>query len=320
MIAVRCRGRIGYHQSMPQPLQHVVTAAQAGRIDHIVHLMTNLPRRRITALFQRGCVRLNGASVAEDFARVGAGDRVEVTADIAQGAPRPVKAWQSGLFRLVYEDDHLLVVDKAAHALTVPTGPTKSGSLHDAVNDYLGRGGGKGRSFVVHRLDRGVSGLLMLAKSNTVAQQLKEQFAAHKPKRLYLALVAGRLAADHGSFRSHLATGGNLDRYSTPDTEHGQLAVTHYRVQKLLKDTTLVQVQLETGRRNQIRVHFAEAGHPVLGDPRYRPDQAAHPQWRTKRLALHAVSLALVHPATGKKLSYESPLPEPMRAFMQNAG
>jgi 23S rRNA pseudouridine1911/1915/1917 synthase len=132
-----------------------------------------------------------------------------------------------------------------------------------------------------------------------------------------MAITAGVLDQDEGTFESLLATDRDLNRFSTEDAEIGQRAVTHFRVMKRLTDATLVRVWLETGRRNQIRVHFAEAGHPVLGDPRYEPRRAAHPRWRSKRLALHARQLGFDHPVTGKHLRFVSPLPVEMERFLR---
>jgi 23S rRNA pseudouridine1911/1915/1917 synthase len=175
----------------------------------------------------------------------------------------------------------------------------------------------KGRgALTVHRLDRGVSGLLVLGKSQEIVRQLKDQFAASKPEREYIAIVAGQLDKPSGTFQTLLATDNDLNRFSTDDEDIGQLAITHYRVISQFQDTTLVQVRLETGRRNQIRVHFAEAGHPVLGDPRYRPELAAHPHWPHKRLALHARLLAFEHPVTGNPLRFEAALPAEMERFI----
>src|SRR6185503_15777677 len=130
-------------------------------------------------------------------------------------------------------------------------------------------------------------GLLVFGKTSAMASALKNQFAARKPRREYMAVVAGELSPREGRFETYLATAGNLDRYSTRDRRKGELAVTHYEVEAQANGATIVRVRLETGRRNQIRVHFAEAGHPVLGDPRYRTDLAVHPRWSYRRLALH---------------------------------
>jgi 23S rRNA pseudouridine1911/1915/1917 synthase len=177
----------------------------------------------------------------------------------------------------------------------------------------------KGRgAFAVHRLDRGVSGLLVFGKSQEIVRQLKDQFAASKPEREYVAIVAGRVKEKEGTFESLLATDKDLNRFSTDDESIGQLAITHFRVVARLEGATLVQVRLETGRRNQIRVHFAEAGHPVLGDPRYEPELAAHRRWPHERLALHARLLGFEHPITGQAIRLESPLPSEIARFLKS--
>src|SRR5207253_1439162 len=143
--------------------------------------------------------------------------------------------------------------------------------------------------------DRDTSGILVFAKDTRTAERLIEQFKAHEPRREYVAIVAGRLP-EGGTFESRLVTDRFLNQRSTRDADRGKHAVTHYRVVEFLPDTSLVKVVLETGRRNQIRVHFSERGHPVLGDRRYQSRLAEHPRWKAARLALHARSLGFSHP------------------------
>jgi len=273
-------------------------------------------RSHVTGLFDHDCVTLNGQPMQETGWRLAAGDRVEVRFEAnrrysPRSKPRPHRG-----FVVVHEDHDLLVVDKAPELLTVPTDRGERYTLVDRVGEYVRRSGGGRGAFAVHRLDRGVSGLLVFAKSPNIEQLLRDQFAARKPERRYVAIVAGRLKADTGAFRSYLATDKALNRYSTDDREIGQLAVTHYRVLERLADTTLVEVWLETGRRNQIRVHFAEAGHPVLGDPRYQAAAARHRQWPYERIALHAQTLGFEHPVTGRRMQFESRLPAELVQFV----
>jgi len=293
-----------------EPKRQVVTSEMVGRVDRVVQHLTGLSRARVRALFDHDCVRVNGQLGYRDFSPVQAGDEVEVRFD-PHNLPREKPAdWQDPAFTLIYEDDQLLVVDKAAHVLTVPTEEGERKTLLEAVDRYLQRSGRGDHAQVMQRLDRGTSGVLVLAKTDIAYERLRAQFAAHKPLREYLAIVAGLLPKDKGVFESYLKTGTDLSRYSTRAADTGgEIAITHYQVELRTADLTLVRCQLETGRRNQIRVHFAEAGHPVLGDPRYRPDQAKHPRWRAKRLALHAAVLEFTHPTTGKPMHFESPLP-----------
>jgi 23S rRNA pseudouridine1911/1915/1917 synthase len=246
------------------------------------------------------------------------GDVVEIQYDPAQRYHERPKAWQHRSFRLLHEDGALLVVDKGAGILTVPTGKGERNTLVHALERYVSRGTSRAsRVFVVHRLDRDASGLLVFAKTPEAADRLKEQFAASKPDREYVALVAGRVPTSAGTFKTFLTTGKSLQRYSTSRRGDGELAITHYRVESLLQDASLVRVRLETGRRNQIRVHFAEAGHPVLGDTRYRPDLAQGKGWGLKRLALHAAVLGFSHPMTGEALRFDSPLPREFGQYIR---
>jgi 23S rRNA pseudouridine1911/1915/1917 synthase len=308
---------------MPRTTKSAALAADSPligqRIDHLVQELVGLSRSQVTGLFDLGCVRVGGAICTQPAQRLAAGDRVEVKYDSHQRYhPQPRPRRNLG-FEIVFEDKQLIVVNKPAELLTVPTIRRETNTLQHKVAEYV-KHVSKGRdALTVHRLDRGVSGLLVLAKSQEIVRQLKDQFAASKPEREYVAIVAGHLDNEQGTFESLLATDKDLNRFSTDDEEVGQLAITHYRVIAKLHDTTLVQVRLETGRRNQIRVHFAEAGHPILGDERYRPELAAHAHWPHRRLALHARLLGFEHPTTGQALRFEVALPVEMERFVARA-
>lgn len=233
--------------------------------------------------------------------------------------------FKSPVFELVYEDNFILVVDKQAGYLSVPTGDwnreTKGEqTLIGEVKRYLSIKSGRDLGATpIHRLDRDTSGLLVIAKSQKISQRVKEQFSARKPDREYVAIVKGRVAAERGTFRSFLATDDDLNQFSTKRESEGKLAITHYEVVSYLDDATRVRVTLETGRRNQIRVHFSEIGHPVLGDVRYRAALAKHRAWPYPRLALHAARLGFSHPMTRKKLEFTSPLPSEFGRFLESA-
>jgi 23S rRNA pseudouridine1911/1915/1917 synthase len=305
------------------PLEHRAAVVEPDspligkRADRLVQQLCGRSRSEVTGLFDRGCVRLGGAICTQPAHRLTAGDRVELKYDPQQRYhPQPKPRRNLG-FEIVFEDKHLLVVNKPAGLLSVPTVRGETNTLVGKASEYV-KHVGKGRgAFTVHRLDRGVSGLLVLGKTQEIVRQIKDQFAAHKPEREYVAIVAGQLAPRQGTFRSLLATDKDLNRFSTEDEAIGQVAITHYRVVALLGDATLVQVRLETGRRNQIRVHFADAGHPVLGDERYRPDLSAHRHWPHNRLALHARLLGFMHPLTGEPLRFEAPLPAEIDEFLR---
>jgi 23S rRNA pseudouridine1911/1915/1917 synthase len=304
----------------------VVTEAQAGRLEGFLRALAAVSHGAARGMVEQGCVHVNGAPCTDPATPLAAGDRVAVAWRCDQRyRPRP-RPRADRRFRIVYEDRALLVVDKAPGVLTHPNHGERD-TLLDALSAYLGHDPGPGggrrgravRAHLVHRLDRDTSGLLVFGKSAAAAVGLKEQFAARKPRRIYVAVVAGRLAAATGTFRSRLATDDALNQYSTGQAGEGRPAVTHYRVTHRLPGVTAVEVRLETGRRNQIRVHFAEAGHPVLGDPRYRPREARHPRWKIRRLALHAAELAFEHPLTGAALHFHAPLPAELARFLAAA-
>ena len=294
------------------------TADAPSRADRVVQTLLELPARQSRAMFDHGCVQVNGQPCNDPAKQVQPGDKLRVEYDPhTRYKENRKKVWRDPAFSVVFEDANILIVDKVAGWLTVPTGTrTERDTLLDRVSNYLTKRNRRLEACIVHRLDRDVSGLLAFAKSERIADQLRNQFEARKPTREYIAIVAGELTPAKGTYRSYLATAVNLDQYSTTQPDKGQLAITHYKVTHTLAGATIVSVKLETGRRNQIRVHLAEAGHPILGDKRYAPDKAKHPRWKAKRIALHAATLGFDHPVTGKPVMFDSPLPVALQRFV----
>ena len=293
------------------------TPAEIRKADRAVQSLAGTSRRQTRGLFHQRCVWLNGQPGPAPWQRLAVGDTIEVRYERGRRYATKTPSPRNPGFAILFEDEHLIVVNKPANCLTVPTPNRESNTLLQRVSNYLKRPGQRRVNVrAVQRLDRGVSGVLVFAKSPAAWEGLQRQFSAHEPQREYLALVAGRMEQPAGTFRSRLATNKRLQRYSTGDSEAGELAITHFQVERLLRDATLVRIRLQTGRRNQIRVHFAEAGHPVLGDPRYESQRAKHPRWQVRRLALHAVMLAFVHPVTGEPCRFETSAPEDFRKFL----
>ncbi len=297
-------------------LSTTIDAANVGRVDLVVRQLSGSSRGQVRGLVDHGCVSINGAPCDTIAAHVAAGDFVSIRYDPTQRYHEKKKRRDDRTFSISFEDDHLIVVDKSAGLLTVPTDRRERNTLVERVSIYLSPSLRTREAWIVHRLDRDVSGLLVFGKHKPIADQLIEQFKRRKPQRVYAAIVAGVMSRDDGTFRSHLATGKNLDRFSARPSRKTEAAITHYRVLRRMSDTTLVAVTLETGKRNQIRVHFADARHPVLGDPRYKTKLAMHPRWIRKRIALHAKSLGFEHPVTGKAMTFESPLPTAFEKFL----
>jgi 23S rRNA pseudouridine1911/1915/1917 synthase len=297
-------------------LSTTVDANNAGRVDLIVRQLSGASRSQIRGMVDHGCVSINGAACGSAAAHVVVGDLVLIRYDPTQRYREKKKPWSDRTFTISYEDDHLIVVDKSAGTLTVPTDRNEINTLDERVSIYLSHSRRTRQAWVVHRLDRDVSGLLVFGKHEPIANRLIEQFKQHKPQRVYAAIVAGVMSDDEGTFHSHLATGKNLDRFVAQPSGKTEAAITHYRVLERMSDTTLVEATLVTGKRNQIRVHFSDVGHPVLGDPRYKTKQAQHPKWVRKRMALHARTLSFEHPVSGEAMLFESPLPAAFEKFL----
>mgnify|MGYP001592971073 FL=1 len=237
---------------------------------------------------------MNGVVVRRGDAPVGPHDRVEL------GAPRRVFP---APLRLVHEDDDILVVDKPAGLLTIATERERERTAYKMLMDYVAGA----RIFVVHRLDRETSGLVVFAKSWDAKRKLQAQFEARTVERIYRALVEGTVGAAEGTLSGRLAEDRALRVGPARRGREGRKAVTRYRVLERQRATTLLELSLVTGRRGQIRAQLAAAGHPIVGDRVYgsRLDPL-------RRVCLHATRLAFVHPRGGR-VAFESPMPRAFR-------
>ena len=205
---------------------------------------------------------------------------------------------------ILHEDRDILVVNKAAGLLTMGTGRDEGRTAYAALTDYVRKGNPKSphRVFIVHRLDRDTSGVLVFARTPQAKQSLQENW--ENTEKIYLAYVEGHPPQDEGTITSYLAENSARRVYSTNDPSAGKLARTSYRVLKKEGPRTLLRIALLTGRKNQIRVHLADIGCPIVGDAKY--GRAAR---TSKRLALHALELSFDHPYHGRRMTFEAPIP-----------
>jgi 23S rRNA pseudouridine1911/1915/1917 synthase len=298
-------------------VEREIAPGEAGRLDQIIRDMTGRSRSEIRGILHEGGVTLNGQPCSKAGQTLAPGDVIIVRHDPHRRYKEPPREVRNSAFGVVFEDEHLIVVDKAPGILSVPTDRGGERTLVEEVSDYLRRRKRGARAFAVHRLDQDTSGLLVLAKTKALAEALQDQFRIRKAEREYAVIVAGEMPLGARTFRTRMATNRRLHRYSVREGESGELAITHYEAVSVQAGTTYVRARLETGRRNQIRVHFSEAGHPVLGDRRYRPEQAQHPWWKWRRLALQAAELGFEHPVTGEPLRFAVPLPREFERFLR---
>lgn len=205
---------------------------------------------------------------------------------------------------LLYEDEHLLVVEKSAGLLSVATAKENEETAFSILKSYVRKGHHRAELYIVHRLDRDTSGIMMFAKSKDIQLKLQDNWDKAVTKRIYYAVVEGHLQNLTGEIVSSLKENKSLMVYSSKIPGDGQKAVTRYRVLKSNARYSLLEVFLQTGRKNQIRVHLQDIGHSVAGDKKY--GAATNP---LGRLALHAGILEFFHPATGKRMHFETPVP-----------
>lgn len=207
--------------------------------------------------------------------------------------------------RVVYEDRSVIVVDKPAGLLTMGTETEKLNTLYAALGTHANSKRPPEKIFIVHRLDREASGLLVFAKTIEAKEYLQHQFKDHSAGRRYIAVVEGSVKPDQFTIKSHLAENAAFKVYTTRRISEGKLAITHVRVLKQSAKTTRVEIRLETGRKHQIRVHLAERGHPIVGDKAY--GSRSNP---IRRLALHGAHLEFRHPRTHEIMRFDSAPPK----------
>jgi 23S rRNA pseudouridine1911/1915/1917 synthase len=294
-----------------------------GRLDSAVAAaLPQLSRARVQALLAENALTVDGAHVADGSTKKFAGKAFSLTVP----SPRPDKAKAQDIaLHIVFEDNHLLVVDKPAGLVVHPAAGHPDGTLVNALLHHC-RGrlsgiGGVQRPGIVHRIDRDTSGLLVVAKTDNAHEGLAKLFATHEIERRYLAVVSGIPAPPAGSVRTQIgrSTTNRKKMAVLPDNK-GKHAVTHFKTEERFKSTALVSCTLETGRTHQVRVHMAHIGHPLIGDSVYSNRQNTYRigpnQSKFDRQALHAASLGFIHPITGETMCFESRLPEDMQLLL----
>jgi 23S rRNA pseudouridine1911/1915/1917 synthase len=253
-------------------------------------------RTTLRKLLTTDRVRVNGAIEHNGRRSIARDDRVDVSSRLDTLDPRIV---------ILYQDDDLVVVNKSEGLLTVANA-SESGETAEAIlNAFFKARPRESRVHVVQRLDRDTSGALVFARNLDMRDRLQQLFAVHEIDRVYIAIVHGRFPEAAGTLRSFLAEDASLRVRSVASVREGKEAITHYLTLASGAEYSMLEVTLETGRRNQIRVHLSEAGHPVVGDPMYGrglPDPMG-------RLALHARDLGFEHPRTRERMSFTAPVP-----------
>ena len=266
-------------------------------IAFIMEKMHGMSRNRAKALITNRVVLVNNTITTHPLTELKPGDVVQLDRS------KHKKSFHCKDLDIVFEDSYLFIIDKHPGLLSMSNN-SRQQTVQTVLNRYLEKGGGRNTSHLVHRLDRDTSGLMVYAKDVQTQQSLINNWQQLVTDRRYLALVEGELEQQRGRIQSWLTEDKKFVTHSSLVDNGGKYAVTHYNVLASSNGYSLVECELETGRKNQIRVHMADLGHPVVGDRKYGSDEDP-----MRRLGLHAYMLCFTHPVTGKHMRFETPVP-----------
>ena len=277
--------------------EHLVVKEEAPLLEWLLKNV-NESRTKIKATLQGRGIRVDGKTVTQFDFTLQPGMKVAVSK-----TKRNQHSFKSRYVKIVYEDRWLIVVEKNIGILSMAAGHS-SLNVKSVLDDYFKKSRQKCTAHVVHRLDRDTSGLMVYAKDIETEQILEHNWHQIVYDRRYVAVLSGEVIRDEGTIENWLKDNKAYVTYSSPTDNGGKLAITHYHVMARTTEHSLVEFKLETGRKNQIRVHASDMGHPVCGDPKYgNGDDPLH------RLCLHAWLLCFTHPVTGQPMEFETPVP-----------
>ena len=301
---------------MSEPRSYTVAEGDAGkRLDVFLaaQLGDELSRTKVKECIKEGAVLIAGMPVTTAHYHVAEGEAVSISYELPaefQAQPEQIP------LRIVFEDAHLIVVDKPAGMVVHPGAGAKKGTLVNALVYHfkkLSRVGGTVRPGIVHRIDKDTSGLLVIAKTDKAHMNLAEQFKEHTNTRKYYALVKGVVQHDEGRCDAAIGKGKVFRKKMVVEAAQGRHAVTYFRVLERFAHATALELTLETGRTHQIRVHMAHIGHPILGDKTYGVTSRY-----IARQALHAQTLGFEHPATGEWCEFTVPVPDDIKNLIDS--
>lgn len=282
----------------PDVIETYQVKEESKLMDFLIMSMPQRKRTTIKNLLSHNQVAVNGVPTTQFDTPLAPDDEVKVNLS------REFRVFYNRRLKLVYEDDDIIVVNKGYGLLSMGTDKIKDGTAYSILRDYLKWKDPRNKIFIVHRLDRDTSGLMVFAKSVEAKERLQHNWNNMVLSRKYLAVVEGNPDPEEGEVRSYLAENSRFEVYSTNNPEEGQLAVTRYKTLRSRNGFSLMEVSLDTGRKNQIRVHMKDLGHPITGDRRYGAKSSP-----IHRMALHAQTLRFVHPITRKDMNFSTPIP-----------
>ncbi len=290
----------GAHASQfkPDVIDSFAVTSEVPLMEFLMKSMPQMKRTGIKGILRYDRVAVNNVPVRQFDHPLAPGDEVKVN------HTRPFKVFYHRRLKLVYEDDDIIVINKGYGLLSVSSDRVREGTAYSILRDYVKWSNPANKIFIIHRLDRDTSGLMMFAKTIEAKEAMQHNWNNMVLNRRYLAVVEGQPDEPKGTVKSYLAETSQHEVFSTEDPDKGKLAVTRYDTIASGRGYTLLGIELDTGRKNQIRVHMKDLGHPIAGDRRYGAKSSP-----IHRLALHAQTLRFIHPITRKEMNFTTPVP-----------
>ena len=270
---------------------------QCELLEFLFEALKGQSRNSVKSVLSSKRVSIDGAPVTQFDFKLYPGDTVIISSN-------PIRKKTRSNLPILYEDNEIIVINKPSGLLSIASDKEKSSTAYRMLSDYVQQKDKHNRIFVVHRLDEDTSGVLMVAKNPEIQKALQDNWNDIVSKRGYYAIVEGQMKEKQGTVKSYLKKNAQNLMYSSKD-KNGQFSITHYKVMKESDKYSLLDVNIDSGRKNQIRVHMGDLGHNVIGDDKY-----GNPSNPLKRLGLHAYCLELTHPITGKKMKFTAPMPK----------
>ena len=295
-----------YKQEQNKPLQTLKATKNSELLSFLIEQKVKKSRSAIKLLLTHKQVKVNDKVVSLHNYQLVSGDVVSIHKTTKKQEYKQLRG-----LKVVYEDDALVVINKEAGLLTIATDKEKRETAYSIVSEYLKDSNFKSRIFILHRLDRETSGLMMFAKNEEVQEMMQKNWDDIIITRSYIAVIEGTLSPEEGSIVSWLTEDKNYVMHSSFIDNGGQKAITHYQTLKANNYFSLIKLNLETGRKNQIRVHLQHVGHPIVGDKKYGSRANL-----IRRVALHANELVFVHPITRETLQFKLAIPEKMKSLL----
>ena len=297
--------RFEHHSKDYKGLREYPVTKNCELLEFLLETLKGQSRNSIKSLLTNHRVSVDGAPISQYNFQLAKGDVVIIS-------KTPIHKKTRSNLPIIFENEEFIVINKPSGLLSIASDKEKGSTAYRMLTDYVQQKDKHNRIYVVHRLDEDTSGVLMVAKNEKIRDLLQEKWNELVSKRGYFAIVEGQMEQKQGTIKSYLKKNAQNMMYSSKKAGDGQLSITHYKVIKEIENYSLLDVNIDSGRKNQIRVHLGDLGHHVVGDDKY-----GNPSNPIKRLGLHAYELDLEHPITHKVMKFTAPMPKEFKALFK---